>query len=93
MPDFGRNALTLRYQWGEAENSLRHLVLCPDDVIDRANGFQVLDFINGFMLLNGLISQESFTRIERLVYHKMPKRITARGDMYLWLAKSWNKRF
>jgi hypothetical protein len=93
MPDFGRNALLLSYRWGDEENAGRHLIEGPEDIIDRENGYHMLNFINGFMLLCGLISRESFNRVEKLVCHKMPKRIVKRSEMVFWLTKNWNKRF
>lgn len=92
MPDFEKNALTFSYRWSEAEQSCRHILHGSEDCIDRTNGYQVLDFINRFMMLYGLISQDSFNRAEILIYQHMPKRINTRSEMKLWLSKSWNKR-
>lgn len=92
MPDFGRNALTYSYSWGEAELSCCPAVICPDDIIDRSNGYHILGFINRFMMQYGLISQESVSRAESLIYHHMPKHICTRNEMKQWLSQNWNKR-
>jgi hypothetical protein len=92
MADFGKNALILKYRWSDEDQGCRYMVFNAEDIIDRANGYHVLDFINRFMMLYGLISQESFSRTEKLINLHMPKHITTREDMKLWLSKSWNKR-
>lgn len=92
MPNFGRNALIFKYRWSETEQVSRYLEFGADDVIDRTNGYHMLDFINRFMMLYGLISQESFSRAEKLICHHMPQHINTRSEMKIWLSKSWNKR-
>jgi hypothetical protein len=92
MPDFGKNALTFKYMWSVTEQSSRYVVFCQDDIIDRTNGYHVLDFINRFMMLYGLVSTESFTRAEKLIYGHMPTSIKTRAEMKFWLSKSWNRR-
>ncbi|MES2485534.1 MAG: hypothetical protein V4581_06245, partial [Bacteroidota bacterium] len=60
--------------------------------IDRSNGYHIIDFINRFMMIHGLFSQESFCRTEKLIQLYMPQKICTRHKMKQWLSKNWNKR-
>jgi hypothetical protein len=94
MPNFGKPALLYtHYKWTDTEQSKRYIHFSNDDVVDLENGYHVLDFINRFMMFSGLISQESFNRIEMLLCQHMPKKIRTRGEMKLWVSKNWNTRF
>jgi hypothetical protein len=92
MPVFGKSALTYKYFWSDNEHSCRYTFFSGDDIINRTNGYHILDFINRFMMIYGLISHESFSRVEHLICRHMPAHINSRHDMKMWLSKNWNRR-
>ncbi len=92
MPKFDRYSLMYNYSWSEADKAKIHKHSTDDDIIDRNNGYHVLDFMNSFFQLSGLMSLDSFHKLENLIYKHLPEKYTTRGEMKNWIGKNWNKR-
>ncbi|PZR22700.1 MAG: hypothetical protein DI539_04950 [Flavobacterium psychrophilum] len=92
MSKFDKLSLRYEYSWSDADKAKNFKNISDDDVIDRNNGYQVLDFMNRFFQMSGLISLDSFHRLENLIKKHMPEKCITRIDMNVWLGKNWNKR-
>jgi hypothetical protein len=92
MSRFDRSSLRYDYSWSEIDKAKIHGIVSDDNVIDRDNGYQVLDFMNRFFQMSGLMTLDSFHRLENLIKKHMPEKNTTRGEMKNWLGKNWNKR-
>ncbi len=92
MSKFDRFSLRHTYSWSDTDKAKTHRYITDDDIIDRTNGYQVLDFMNRFFEMSGLMSLDSFHRLENLICKHLPEKCTTRGDMKDWLGKNWNKR-
>jgi len=93
MPPFKKEDLRYTYNWDEDSLARTFRAIHLDDVIDRNNGYQILEFINRFLLLNGLFALSSMHRLEKLICKYMPEKITTRSEMKMWLGQNWNKHF
>jgi hypothetical protein len=92
MSKFDRFSLRYTYSWSDTDKAKTHKHITDDDIVDRNNGYQVLDFMNRFFEMLWLISLDSFHRLENLIYKHLPEKCVSRGDMKDWLGKNWNKR-
>lgn len=92
MSRFDKLSLRNEYSWSDTDKAKNFKNVCDDDVIDRNNGYQMLDFMNRFFQMSGLFSLDSFHRLENLIKKHMPEKCITRGDMNIWLGKNWNKR-
>lgn len=92
MSRFDKFSLRFDYSWSDADKAVVHKNISDDNVIDRDNGYQILDFMNRFCQMSGLVSLDSFHRLENLIKKHLPDKCTTRGDMKDWLGKNWNKR-
>lgn len=92
MSRFDRSSLRYDYSWSEIDKAKIHGIVSDDNVIDRDNGYQVLDFMNRFFQMSGLMTLDSFHRLENLIKKHLPEKCTTRGEMKNWLGKNWNKR-
>jgi len=93
MPPFKKEDLRYTYIWDDDSLGATFRSINQDDTIDRRNGYQMLEFINRFLNLNGLFSISSLHRLEKLMCRYMPEKITTRNEMKLWLGQNWNKHF
>lgn len=93
MANFNKAALKYTYYWTVSCKSKRYLYLSDEDIIDRRNGFHMLDFVNRFLTLHGLFSFEYFRKVEFMICRYMPLNLETRGEMNDWLRKNWNTRF
>jgi len=92
MPRFTKNDLQYQYSWPG-----RTTIITPtykdDDLIDAANGDDVLNFINRFFVVHNLMSQSSFERLEYLIKHHLPININSRKEITAWIKKNWDRQF
>lgn len=92
MPRFTKINLQYHYQWPG-----RTTIITPtykdDDLIDVANGDDVLNFINRFFVVHNLMSHNTFERIEFLLKHHLPMNINTRRDITAWVKKNWDRQF
>lgn len=92
MSKFDKAALQYQYQWPGKKTILSPTFL-DEDLIDVSNGYDVLNFINRFFVVHGLISESSFTRLEYLLHHHLPININSRKDITAWIKKNWDRQF
>ena len=92
MPKFLKKDLQYQYQWPGRRTILSPTFL-DDDLIDVANGDDVLNFINRFFVVHNLMSQSSFYRLEFLIKHHLPININSRKDITAWIKKNWDRQF
>lgn len=88
MARFDKPQLQNTYSWKEGSPGCTPTFL-DNDVIDTANGHDVLNFINRFFALHGLTSIESFKKLEYLLLKK-PLNINTRKDITTWIRKNWD---
>lgn len=93
MVHFGKQALVYKYAW-EILYPKGHVIRYGrEDIIHRGNGFCVLEFINRFMNIHGLVRFQNFRKIEWLIHKRMPCNISKRDQMEEWLRDHWNINF
>lgn len=92
MANFNKAALRYQYNWSEPFKSKRYLHFDDYDIIDRRNGYHILDFINRFLTLHGLYSYDYFRKVEVMICRYMPENLDTRSEMKDWLRKNWNAR-
>ncbi|KGO94908.1 hypothetical protein [Flavobacterium subsaxonicum] len=93
MANFNKSALKYNYQWALPFKSKRYIYITDDDVIDRRNGYHVLEFINHFLATHGLFSFEFFRKLEIMICRYLPESLITRREICDWLRKNWNTRF
>jgi len=93
MPPYKKEDLKYSYNWDEDSLAATFRSINQDDTIDRCNGYQMLEFINRFLSMNGLFSISSLYRLEKLICRYMPEKINTRSEMKSWLGQNWNKHF
>jgi len=91
MPRFDRFSLTKTYSWTEDDKARMHEIINDDNVIDRKNGYHVLDFMNRFFQMSGLMTLDSFQKLEDLLCKHLPEKCNTRGEINNWLGNNWNK--
>lgn len=92
MPGFDKFSLLYTYSWTDEDKAKLYKHTTDDDIIDRKNGYQLLDFMNHFFKISGLMTLDSFHRLEKLIGRHLPEKYTTRGEMKNWLGRNWNKR-
>jgi len=92
MPRFTKTNLQYQYQW-PGRNTIITPTFKDDDIIDTANGDDVLNFINRFFVVHNLISVSSFERLEYLIKHHLPININSRKEITAWIKKNWDRQF
>ena len=92
MPKFAKTDLQYHYQW-DIKKTILSPTFLDDDLIDSTNGNDVLNFINRFFAVHGLLSHHSFLRLETLLYHHLPININSRKEITSWVKKNWDRQF
>ncbi|MDV6169069.1 hypothetical protein R1T16_11590 [Flavobacterium sp. DG1-102-2] len=92
MPKFDKFSLKCTYSWTEADKAKIEGDITNDDIIDRNNGYQVLDLINYFFEMSGFMTTDAFNRLEQLIRKELPEDLKTRREIKAWLTKNWNKR-
>lgn len=93
MSLFKKGDLKYTYNWDEDSLAKTFRSINQDDIIDRTNGYQILEFINRFLAINGLFTISSLHRLEKLICRYMPEKLNTRNEMKMWLGQNWNKHF
>ena len=81
-----------KYNWDLSVQRKHAQSYFHDDTIDRKNGYELLDFINRFMLVHGLTNLGSFQKLEWMICKYLPQELTTRHEMEDWLRKNWGQR-
>jgi len=94
MTDYSRKKLLrYNYSWAHPAEQKSYESYKDNDIIDRNNGFELLDFINRFMGIHGMEADRSFSKLERLIKNYMPADLKTRIEIKMWLRKNWDVRF
>lgn len=92
METFGKSALRYKYFWPAEDKDKTFMSYYDDDIIDRRNGYQLLNLINHFMKIHGLTNLGSLHKMEWMICKYMPQDIVTRNDIEDWLRKNWGQR-
>lgn len=92
MTNFGRSALKYKYFWPVQKKNKSALLYNNEDIIDRSNGYNLLNFINRFMAVHGLTNLGSFHKLEWMICKYVPQDLETRYEIEDWLRKNWGKR-
>jgi len=92
MTKYGKPALQYKYLWPAQEIKPTQSLYNDDDIIDRGNGYHMLDFINRFLSVHGLTNLGSFHKVEWMMCKYLPQDITTRYEIEDWLRKNWGQK-
>jgi len=92
MQQIDKFSLKCTYSWTDADKAKIEGDITNDDIIDRNNGYQVLDLINYFYEMSGFMTPDAFSRLEHLIRKDLPEDLKTRREIKNWLTKNWNKR-
>lgn len=87
---FYRNDLELDYVWSSAHNN-NNAAIFGDPYytsLNRHDGFEVLDFINGFGQQYNSCDKHTGKKVERMV-HSAPPDICSPHGLRQWILRNW----
>lgn len=85
-----RNELEFEYSWkGESGDKNKQSFPSDYDLLKRNSGYDVLSFINRFMIKYALFYSEEGKKVEKLI-HSAPSYIESSDDMTNFIIKNWN---
>ncbi|QOG02081.1 hypothetical protein [Flavobacterium sp. MDT1-60] len=87
MTNFGRDSLRFNYSWTTTEGDSKKVIGYPDNVLlNRNEGYEILHFINKYMLTRNLNSTISnFTAIENSIKTSVPSNLRSQAHIKTWL--------
>ncbi|WP_404380969.1 hypothetical protein [Caenispirillum salinarum] len=94
MPIMGRDDLEYEYTWTTTPGDSPNHIHSPDNkLLNRAEGYEVLYFINEFLEDENLTTKASGKKAEWLIQEHLPDEIRDRYVIQLWLRRNWDRRF
>lgn len=85
MANFGRDALRYNYSWRRTEGDSK-VIGFPDNVLlNRSEGYEVLHFINKYMVGRNLISLNDFRILEQNIKEHVPANYHSHSHIKQWL--------
>lgn len=61
------------------------------NILNRTQGYEILHFINHFMLDYSLETQNSFQKSERMIHDFAPKTLRDKDSLTRWILLNWKK--
>lgn len=84
-----RNELEYEYSWkGDSPDKFNQTVYTDTELLRRNSGYDVLSFINRFMIKYALFYSEEGKKVEKLI-HTAPPYIESEEDMTNYIIKNW----
>lgn len=91
MPQITRNDLLYtHYSWKAKEGDNPRLRGTPDnDLLNREEGYEVLDFINDLAKRSNFAHKISSLRVEWMIHEHLPSDVRGRRAVNSWIAENW----
>jgi hypothetical protein len=90
MGNFKKAQLLYKYNWNISSGDNPNETDSPDnDVLNRNEGYEMLSFINYFMVEYSLENIATFHKIEKLINEYLPSQYRSRENIKKWLLDNW----
>lgn len=89
MALLNRSDLKLQYSWSAVAPDDPRITGKPDStLLNRQEGYEVLNFINSFAAEHGFKNKETGWKVERML-QKHPGAIRSHKNVKAWLVENW----
>lgn len=87
-----KSDLKYKYNWTATPGDNPKKTGSPDnDLLNRSEGYEVLDYINALASEWNLKQKDSGLKIEMMIHEKVPSNIHSRIKIKAWIAENWKK--
>lgn len=78
------------YSWTSVGSDNTKKINSPDDdILNRNEGYEMLNFINYFMAEYSLEKNTTFQKIEKMINEHLPSYYRSRDNIKKWLLDNW----
>lgn len=92
MALLAKSDLVYTYKWTAGAGDNPKITGFPDNaLLNRGEGYEVLDFINRFATKHELKEKSLGLKVEKLIKEKLPSDTRSHKNVEAWLVANWNK--
>lgn len=80
------------YTWSAQDGDNPQLIGFPDKaLLNRHEGYEVLDFMNRFMAKHDLKNKATGLTIEKIIKEHLPSDVRSHANVMAWIESNWSK--